>query len=70
MYLERILRPETDKLGRVAQADIPGVVKKKVESEQRKMSGWRNTLGELSDVPLTSAARVPAKRVQQLRGAA
>lgn len=69
-YLERILRPATDKLGRVAQADIPGVVKKKVESEQRKMSGWRNTLGELSKVPLVNAAKVPENRVQYLRGAA
>lgn len=70
LYLERMLRPATDRLNRVTQADIPTVVKRKVESEQRKLSGWRNTLGELSRVPLISAAKVPAKRIQQLRGAA
>lgn len=70
VYLERVLRPATDRLARVAQADISTVVKDKVESEQRKMSGWRNTLGELSSVPLISPAKVPAKRIELLKGAA
>jgi hypothetical protein len=70
VYLERLLRPATDKLSRVAQADIPNVLKIKVEQEQRKMSGWRNTLGELANVPLMIPAKVPPKRIEQLKGAA
>jgi hypothetical protein len=70
IYLEKFLRPTTDKLGRVSQADIPGVIKKKVEREHRKLSGWRNTLGEMSRLPLATAAKVPAKRVERLRAAA
>lgn len=69
-YLEKFLRPATDRLGRVAQMDIPRAIKKKVDSEQRKLSGWRNTLGELSNAPLVIAAKIPVKRVQRLRGAA
>src|SRR2546425_675425 len=70
LFLERILRPATDKLGRVAQAEIPAPIRRKVEREQRKQSGWRNTLGLLSQVQLTTPAKVPAKRVERLRGAA
>lgn len=70
LYLERHLRPATDKLGRVAQADLPKPIMGRIEREQRKLSGWRNTLGELSRVPLMSAAKVPAKRVERMRGAA
>jgi hypothetical protein len=70
VFLEKFLRPATDKLVRVSQADIPSTLKRKVDREQRKMSGWRNTLGEMSQVPLLSPAKVPAKRVERLRGAA
>lgn len=67
IYLEKFLRPATDKLGRVAQADISAALKKKVAHEQRKLSGWRNTLGLLSRTPIIQAARVPAKRVMRTR---
>jgi hypothetical protein len=70
VFLEKYLRPATDRLGRVSQADIPTPIRKKIDREQRKLSGWRNTLGELSRVPLMSPAKVPAKRVERLRGAA
>lgn len=66
-YLERFLRPATDKLGRVAQAEIPTVVMKRIEREQRKLSGWRNTLGLLSQIPLSTPAKVPAKRVERVK---
>lgn len=69
-YLENFLRPATDKLGRVAQADIPITLKEKIAREQRKLSGWRNTLGLLSRTPIAGAARVPAKRIERTRGVA
>ncbi len=69
-FLERNLRPATDRLGRVAQVDLPNAIKKKIVREQRKLSGWRNTLGELSRIPQISPPKVPAKRVEHLRGAA
>jgi hypothetical protein len=70
LFLERHLRPATDRLGRVAQAEIAKPVRQKIEREQRKLSGWRNTLGELSQVQLTRAAIAPAKRIARLQGAA
>ena len=70
LFLEKVLRPATDKLSRVAQFDIPAPVKKKVQRQQHKMAGWRNTLGEMSRVPLMSPAKVPSNRVERLRGAA
>ncbi len=70
VFLEKFLRPATDKLSRVSQADIPDPIKKKIDGEQRKLSGWRNTLGGLSRSPLMTPAKVPAKRVERLKGAA
>jgi hypothetical protein len=63
-YLDNFLRPATDKLGRVVQADIPSRIKKKLERDRHKLDGWRNTLGQMSTFsPASSFATVPARRI-------
>ena len=47
-YLETMLRPATDRLGRVVQAELPTALQSRLEKERRKLDGWRHTLGELS----------------------
>jgi hypothetical protein len=64
VYLDRYLRPATDKLGRAAQAVISKDVTQKLERERRKLDGWRETLGQMRlTEPLSSTALPPARRV-------
>jgi hypothetical protein len=70
-YLENALRPATDRLGRVLQANIPESVRGRLEKERRKLDGWRHTLGEMSrNQTAVSLAVTPVRRaVRQRRGA-
>ena len=48
-YLDRLLRPATDKIGRALQNDqLPDEIKAKLAKQRRKQDGWRATLGEMS----------------------
>jgi len=54
-YLEQILRPATDRLGRaLAQDGLSDSIKKKLENSRRIQDGWRATLGEMSRDSVTS----------------
>lgn len=54
-YLEQILRPATDNMGRVlAVGELPDVVRQRLENSRRKQDRWRDTLGKLSRSPIPS----------------
>ena len=72
-YLDRILRPVTDKLGRAIQADLDDATRQRFEEDRRRLDGWRYTLGEMaraeSESGITQSA-VPRRRaLRQQRGA-
>jgi hypothetical protein len=68
LYLDRYLRPSTDKLGRAAQAVVSSEAKEKFERERRKQDGWRETLGEMHlREPLSSIAVPPSRRISGAR---
>ncbi len=63
-YLENMLRPATDRLGRVLQTNLNDEIKGRLERERRKLDGWRETLGEISRTqPATTLAVTPVRRV-------
>jgi hypothetical protein len=70
-YLDNILRPATDRLGRVLQAGLSSDVTARIEKERRKLDGWRHTLGEMSrnEVRTATWAVSPVRRVAHRRGA-
>jgi hypothetical protein len=69
-YLDHVLRPATDRLGRVLQSTLNNEVKGRLERERRKLDGWRHTLGEISrsQAP-TTWATTPVRRIARRRGA-
>jgi len=70
-YLERMLRPATDRLARVLQVEIDDAqLKTKLEHERDKQAGWRATLGELAAQPVLAAPRTPTRRVMRRRQSA
>lgn len=70
-YLDRILRPATDNIGRaLAYEQLPDAVKKKLEKSRRKQDGWRATLGEMSRVPLGSFSSPIERRIHRARATA
>jgi hypothetical protein len=67
-YLDSVLRPATDRLGRVLQSALPDKVKIRLEKERRKLDGWRHTLGEISrNQPGATAAVTPIRRASRRR---
>jgi hypothetical protein len=70
-YLDNVLRPATDRLGRVLQAGLANEIKTRVDKERRKLDGWRHTLGEMSrsQPPSTTWAISPVRRAAHQRGA-
>ena len=69
-YLERVLRPATDKLGRALQYDLDESLKGKLEKDRRKLDGWRNTLGQMGRAQFAvSLSMVPVRRVVRRRRA-
>jgi hypothetical protein len=65
-YLERMLRPATDRLMRVLQIEFNDArLKTKLEHERDKQAGWRGTLGELTSQPLLVVPRTPARRTSR-----
>lgn len=63
-YLERILRPATDRMARILQVEINDAkLKTKFENERSKQAGWRSTLGELAAQPILAVPRTPTRRV-------
>jgi hypothetical protein len=63
VYLDRILRPATDRLGRAQQYSSNKATRERIESERRKLDGWRETLGELARTSVGSShALVPRSR--------
>lgn len=66
-YLNRTLKPATDKLGRVLQSNVYSRVKNKLEKAHRKLEGWRQTLTELSRTePAETFPVTPERRVQSI----
>jgi hypothetical protein len=54
-YLERLLRPVTDNIGRVlAQDGLSEALKRKFELSRRRQDRWRDTLGRMSSAKITS----------------
>jgi hypothetical protein len=69
-YLDTVLRPATDRLGRVLQSSLGEEIKVRLEKERQKLDGWRHTLGEISRTqPALTLAPTPARRVARRRGA-
>jgi hypothetical protein len=69
-YLETMLRPATDRLGRAMQAEITQDIQGRLERERRKLDGWRHTLGELSRTqPVSTVAVPPERRIARRRPA-
>jgi hypothetical protein len=68
-YLETMLRPATDRLGRVIQSNIPEQIKIRLEKERRRLDGWRHTLGKISrEQPVnTTSAVTPTRRASRQR---
>lgn len=66
-YLNAMLRPATDKLGRALQLGLEAAVRQKLEKERLRLDGWRYTLGEMARTqpPITHSA-VPMRRVLRL----
>jgi len=63
-YLERALRPATDKLGRAMQYDFDESLKGTLERTRRKLDGWRDTLGEMSRTqPAITLSKIPVRRI-------
>lgn len=70
-YLDRILRPATDHIGRaLAYEELPAAVKKKLEKSRRKQDGWRATLGEMSRAPFGSFSAPIQRRIHRARATA
>jgi hypothetical protein len=66
-YLERMLRPATDRMARVLQLEIhDATLRTKFENEQSKQAGWRFTLGELATQPVLAVPRTPTRRATRL----
>jgi hypothetical protein len=62
-YLEKMLRPATDRMARVLQVEINDAkLKTKFEHEWTKQAGWRFTLGELAAQPILAVPRTPIRR--------
>ncbi len=60
-YLDRILRPATDHIGRaLSSTQLPDSLKAKLERARRKQDGWRETLGTMSRSP--TSISVPIER--------
>jgi len=69
-YLERMLRPATDRLARVLQVNIEDdQLRTKLEHERDKQAGWRGTLGELAAQPVVAVPRTPTRRATRRRRA-
>jgi hypothetical protein len=69
-YLDTMLRPATDRLGRALQADLADGIRTRLEKERRKLDGWRHTLGEMSRTqPVITSAATPERRAARRRGA-
>lgn len=67
-YLEKILRPATDRLGRAMQTELPDSLRSKLESTRKKLDGWRDTLGQMSRwSPALTSSPVPERLINKLR---
>lgn len=67
-YLDKILRPATDRLGRALQLPLEAATRDKLETERRRLDGWRYTLGEMARTePGTTQAAVPRRRILRQR---
>jgi hypothetical protein len=67
-YLDKILRPATDRLGRALQLPLEVATRDKLEADRRKLDGWRHTLGEMARTePGTTHAAVPRRRILRQR---
>ena len=68
-YLDTVLRPATDRLGRPMQAELSTEIRGRLERERRKLDGWRE-LGEMSRTqPVTTFGATPERRITRRHGA-
>jgi hypothetical protein len=67
-YLDKILRPATDRLGRALQLPLEAATRERFEKERRRLDGWRYTLGEMARTePGTTYAAAPRRRILRQR---
>jgi hypothetical protein len=65
-YLEQILRPATDHIGRVlTNSDLPNDLRTALERSSTRQAGWRATFGEMSRRGLPSISATFERRVQR-----
>ena len=70
-YLDQILRPATDNIGRaLAYTQLSAEILGKLATQRRKLDGWRATLGELSRQPIPSFSSPITRRVHRIRATA
>ncbi|MGH7389694.1 MAG: hypothetical protein ACREM3_09595 [Candidatus Rokuibacteriota bacterium] len=66
-YLDKILRPATDRLGRALQAPVDSGIRDRLEKERRRLDGWRYTLGEMARGEVGTYSAVPRRRALRQR---
>lgn len=67
-YLDRILRPATDRLGRALRLPLDAATRDRLEAERRRLDGWRYTLGEMArSEPGATYSAVPRRPVLRQR---
>lgn len=70
-YIDRILQPATDNIGRaLVHQDLPETLKRKLEKSRRKQDGWRATLGELRRAPIATFSAPIERRIHRARATA
>jgi hypothetical protein len=64
VYLDKVLRPATDRLGRALQFPLEAATRERIETERRRLDGWRYTLGEMARTESgTTYSAVPRRRI-------
>jgi hypothetical protein len=67
-YLDRLLRPATDKLGRALQVQMDHATRERLERDRRRLDGWRYTLGEMARTETAGThSVVPRRRLLRQR---
>jgi len=70
-YLDQILRPATDRIGRVLMNDqLSEGVADTLRNKRRRLDGWRDTLGELSRESVDSFSPPIERRIHRVKATA
>ncbi len=70
-YLDQILRPATDHIGRVLMNDkLSDSIAATLKNKRRRLDGWRDTLGELSRESVESFSPPIERRIHRVKATA